>query len=79
MLPNTAINQTSILPRVQPQSVESLPSQQLEPGYFNYLPVVVIEEIAKRRNFSKSAGSRIISVSRLSSHHGFSRTPAVTT
>ncbi|USE34640.1 hypothetical protein [Endozoicomonas sp. SCSIO W0465] len=33
----------------------------------------------KIRNFSKSAGSRIISVSRLSSHHGFSRTPAVTT
>ncbi|WP_419832131.1 hypothetical protein [Endozoicomonas atrinae] len=48
MLPNTSINQTELLSRVQPQSVESPPSQQLPLGYFNCLPVEVIEGIAKK-------------------------------
>ena len=41
-------NQTGLLPRVTQQLAESTLGQQQQPGYFNYLPVEVIQNIAKK-------------------------------
>lgn len=43
---NISNNQTGLLPTVLPQSVESTPSQQLQPGNFNCLSVEVIQRNA---------------------------------
>ncbi|WBA82609.1 F-box protein [Endozoicomonas sp. GU-1] len=41
-------NETGLSPSVPPQLAASTPDQQLQPGYFNCLPVEVIQHIANK-------------------------------
>ena len=47
-MPSNHSTEAGSLSRVLPQSVESTPSQQLQPGYFNWLPVELVQHIANQ-------------------------------